>query len=640
MKRAFLIIVIAAVLIVGGLFAFAISNANSLIASFKPELEKVAGEAVGGKVTIGAIEASIFPSARFSLQDLRVSSQDESEPFTLRDIALDVELLALLKGKLEVSSFTILSPTIALVKDSTGTWVSGLPRGKSSGEKSSPSPAPTEENTSARDASSTASPPLDLGLKSFRLKDATITLDDRLGNKKYVLDQVNLDTSVELSGKNFTLPQLNASARANGNIPLSIQGSSLGLAGKDFSAEKLAISILGNTLIFKAKLNLDSQEGHISLEGPGLSLEAFKPLLSLAAAPDLQAKGLLGITAQATLGGAQKGYQSEGALSLKQVSATANNFQIADLTGDLTSSAQGKLVQFGTKKIGLSLNGQPLSVAFAGTFSSPQVKVSEFNSSLFSGTLTSSAELSLEGKQAFSASFSASGLNVGQALLATGQKPADQKFSATIDSVKGNVSGPLAGPLPHALSGNANLSLSNVEVKGVNLAGSVLKALKGLPFVSGALYDALPPDQKGELDSPDTALSKVTGSFTFSDGLIRTPDLKAFSNLFDLEADGTVGFNAEVDLNATILFNPTTSAALAKKVKELESVLDAKGRLVVPLTLKGTAQKLTVVPNIDRLMKTGAKKMLQDKASDLLEKALKGKKGEGGKKGLGGLLGF
>jgi len=648
MKRFIIISFIVVVLLVGGLFVFALSNANSLIASYKPELERLAGDALGGKVTIGGIDATVFPSTRLSLQNLRVSSSQEGEPFTLRDIALDIKLAALLKGKLEISSLNILSPSVTIVKDAEGTWIAGLPRpqpAQPSGSKGVPSKE-TSTEASAAVSDSAPSAPLDFGLERFRLQGASVTFDDRVANKKYVTDQIDLETSVKLSGKDLLLPKLTASARAMGNIPLGLQGTNLALKGSHLQAEQLSVTAFGNAINLKVNYDLDSKAGNVSISGPGINLASLKPLTALAdpSLSELDPKGTIGIEAKATLPG-PTGYQSEGALSIAQVSARYKNFIVADLTGNISSTATvknaEKNAQFGTKSLAFKLNGQPIVMAFNGTFSPPTLKIPDLTVSLFSGVLTAASELSLSAQQPFSSAFSVSGLHVGQALLAAGQKPEDQKFTATVESLKGNLAAPLKGTLPQALSGNAAVTLKNAEIKGINLAGTVLKALKSLPFVSGALYDAVPPAQKAELDSPNTALSKVTGTFTFSDGLIKTPDLKAFSTLFDLEADGTIGFNAEMNLNATILFNPTTSASLAAKVKELGSLLDEKGRLVVPLTLQGTAPKLTVIPNIDRLMKTGAKKLLQDKASDFLSKALGGNKGQsGGKKGLGGILGF
>lgn len=76
-------------------------NLDKIVQSFKPELEKIASNASGAKVTIGALAVSVFPSAEISLSELRAVFPNQPEkPLTLSKLFLQVELSELLSGKL------------------------------------------------------------------------------------------------------------------------------------------------------------------------------------------------------------------------------------------------------------------------------------------------------------------------------------------------------------------------------------------------------------------------------------------------------------------------------------------------------------------------------------------------------------
>jgi hypothetical protein len=66
-----------------------------------------------------------------------------------------------------------------------------------------------------------------------------------------------------------------------------------------------------------------------------------------------------------------------------------------------------------------------------------------------------------------------------------------------------------------------------------------------------------------------------------------TKDLAVIGGLFNLNSKGIVGFDAVMDLDATISFNTDFSAALVEPVPQLKTIYGGKGRLVVPLDIKG-----------------------------------------------------
>ncbi len=643
MKKAILIILSAIVLLLVGVFVLAMVTANSLVASFKPEIERIAGEALGVKAQISEIDVSVVPSTYFMLRGLTLSDNEHSdETFSLKEVRLDVRLWDLLSKKLSISSLSVISPDILAIKGPEGIRIAGLPSGSASKGKKAARERKQKEEPSAQTSPSES--PISVALEEIRIENATLRLNDTVAKNEKKFDRVNLRAAVSLSGKEIVIPNFDLSLRALESVEFSATGQDITMKGDVLDAKAIDISLLGNRFALSGRFNLADKSGEARVDTTGVKIESLLPLAAFGP-PDakktvdnFRPAGSFGLRAQGNFGPGT--YESDGTLALSDISAHVGTMVVSALSGDLASNATHEKAEVSTTNLTLKLNDQPIAVQLKGTFKAPVASIESLKLNLFSGTADISGDLRLEDKQPLRATFGLKGINVSQALLAIGQRPDQQAFSALVDEVDGMASFPLKGVLPQDATANAKVSLSKAELKGFNLAGAVLRAVKGLPFLSGDLYESVPPEQRGDVDGPNTAISKLTASITVSGGKIKTPDLRAQSALFNLEADGTIGFDSSMDLNATLLFNPKFSESLVKRSKGLKGLLDSEGRLVVPLAIKGTAPKLIVLPNIERLLKTGAGKALEEKASEFLGKALGAGNKEGGKKGLGGMFGF
>ena len=97
-----------------------------------------------------------------------------------------------------------------------------------------------------------------------------------------------------------------------------------------------------------------------------------------------------------------------------------------------------------------------------------------------------------------------------------------------------------------------------------------------------------------------------------------TDDLAIVGGLFDLDAKGSIGFDAVMDRDATIYFNAEFSAAFAETVPQLKTLYDNQGRLVIPLDIKGPPDDLKVFPDMSELLKNALKGTVLEKANELL----------------------
>jgi AsmA protein len=115
---------------------------------YKPMLESQMTEALGGrKVNIGNISISLIPSVAAEIDSLSIADDPafSKSPFlTAKALKVGVNLMPLIfSKKLEVRSFTIVEPEVALLRNSAGVWNFSTLSGGSSGSPTKAKPKAT-----------------------------------------------------------------------------------------------------------------------------------------------------------------------------------------------------------------------------------------------------------------------------------------------------------------------------------------------------------------------------------------------------------------------------------------------------------------------------------------------------------------
>ena len=174
------------------------------------------------------------------------------------------------------------------------------------------------------------------------------------------------------------------------------------------------------------------------------------------------------------------------------------------------------------------------------------------------------------------------------------------------------------------VTGSGGMLLTDGLMEQVNLAKEVLAAIDSIPFVSDSVYQLVPEGLRGQLDQDYTILERVEGTFAIAGQQMTTSDLAVDGGLFHLEAKGSVGFDAVMDLDATIYFNAEFSAALAEPVPQLKTLYDSEGRFAFPLDIKGPPDNLKVFPDVSELLKNAISGTVREKAGELLNNLLDG----------------
>lgn len=619
------IFVLVLVVLLGLALGYAAYNAGALAQKYKPQLERTISNAVGAPVTLGNIDVALFPSTALEVDRVAVGPADAQERLTLQNARLRLDLLALLSGTLRIVELMLDSPHITLVRDADGVSVVGLPRRQTTSSASDAAPG-REAKGQPSDAQSGA--PIALDLRRFALLDAQVTFNDTLNDRRIRVDDIDVQSQLVVQGPSLTLSNLTFAARLPGSVPFSLDAPVVlfNLDNGALSVDEAVLRLAGNRVVSRASLNTRTLEGSATTSSPGIGLESLRPLLAEFAPQiiELEPKGVLAPDFTVNLRGPGQ-YDLRGTLRLSKVGAQKNDLVVQDLSGPIAITAQPQSVKATSNKLTLSLGAQPIEIELNAGLQGERVVLEKLHLVGFGGQLTSNATLTLGASQQFEVHKRVEGMQVAQLLSAL--KPhAPPPLAGTLALLRADLNGVLGDELLQRLAGDLELTLQQGELTGVNLAGETLRAIKDLPFVEGALARKVPESLRAQIESSSTPIEELSGLFRVSGGKMRTDNLRLVSSLFSLTGDGSVGFDQQIDFNATISFSQELSLALAASVKELSRVLNEEQRLVVPLSIKGTAPNLMVVPNLDRLLTQGAKQAIKEKAGEALGKLFGGDK--------------
>jgi len=567
MKKKLLIAVVFIIVIAAGLFSYVLFNADSLIASYKPQLEKKVSEAVGARVGFESVSLSVFPQTRLRMSGFRLGGDSEAGELSLDELVFNAEFFPLLSGKLNINEVTLVRPVVKLVQGEEGIEVVGLPKGRKSTEAANEGSQRRASMAGEREVSVEAGAGMDLRLEKFSVVNASITLLDKEGKVQQAVDNLNVNASIEIVGQEISIPALTLNGQLKDLGPISLKASQAHFSQTSglLTIPSGSLKGMGADLSFKSTFNTNEQFGDFSIE-PG-SYQLGRESLALL------------MTA-----------------SLKQKDVNLQHLNVKAFDGEVSISTTAKLDDI---------------VSFNTQFSAENLLVERIMDAL-----ESSSDVRVSGP--LSASFKMAGQWLDEATL------------------------------KRTLAGDGSFSLGAGEITGLNLGEKILGSIRDLPFIGGALLEEVPQEFADELNKDTTTIKGLNSKFSVKDSIVNLQSLVLESDLMNMSATGTYVIDGLMDLRSTVTFSEILSAALAKKVKELEYALDDQRRLSLPVRLQGTPENLQVTPDTSKLMKSAAGRAIEQGAQRLLDRAFRDRGGKEEKddkkddslRGLGRKLGF
>ena len=118
------------------------------------------------------------------------------------------------------------------------------------------------------------------------------------------------------------------------------------------------------------------------------------------------------------------------------------------------------------------------------------------------------------------------------------------------------------------------------------------------------------------MNKNDTLIKKAGAKFELQDKVFSIKDAVIKTNIFEIDANGSVGLDLNTELNTMLYVNPDITASLENKLDGLKILCDPSGRITVGGNLKGTIPHLKYKPNKDFRKKT--KKFLMQEGGNIL----------------------
>ncbi len=291
MKKLLIIILIFLFLLVGaGLFL--IWNGDALVERYRPEIEALASESLGRSVTFEKATFSIFPKAKISLSEIKISKKDPGDPSaTLDGIDLVVKILPLIQKEFDITYLVLKKPKIVIPKEKNN--VEKNPNGERSAFrglkskekvfiaelKSEIKPDPKSQKTMARLADAPTA--LTVRIEGVRILEGEILLETDKGAPTILASNLNLDAAINLDGSLLSISNLNGKTKILGlqDITVSSDKLSYSLDTLDLDIKAAEISTQGGVVNVSTNLNFQRKDGLLKFNTEGFDLSSLPTFL-------------------------------------------------------------------------------------------------------------------------------------------------------------------------------------------------------------------------------------------------------------------------------------------------------------------------------------------------------------------------
>jgi len=614
------------------------------VQKYKPEIENIAGQAIGRAVAIqGSINLSLFPWVGLSFSDLHIKNPagfQEKDFVVVESFEARVKFLPLISKEVQVKRFVVERPRITLEKrkDGQGNW-EGI--GAQPGE-ARPEPAGKEEKSGAIEHHE-GLPIRSLAVGEFAITNGTILwIDDLKAERKEVSDlnlrlqDVSLDRAVHLAfsakldkqpislegkvgpigkepGKG-TIPldlaikalnQLDMNLKGSITDPTSAQAFDLALQISPFSPRKL-VAAIGQSfpvitadpnaltrVALKAKLTGDPR--NIRISDGVLDLDESKMGFSFKAKdfgkPDVAFNiDLDKIDVDRYLPPPSEKKPKEGEKKTESPQAKEKKTDYAPLR---------KVVLDGTIKIGTlrakGLTLQDVNVKMTGK--NGLFNLDPLALKLYKGDMSVKGAFDVRKDIPKSqAKLDTDGVQVGPLIKDFMKK--DFLEGALQSKVDISMEGDDPERIKQTLNGKGNLLFKDGAIVGLDLAGMVRNVASTFGLA-----------EKGQ-EKPKTDFAELHAPFIITNGLVKTSDCTLLSPLLRVAAKGSADLVKEVlDFRVEPKF-----------VGTLKGQGDTKARsgIMVPVLVSGTFSSPKFRPDLEGMLKQGIEKELP-KASELLK---------------------
>lgn len=186
----------------------------------------------------------------------------------------------------------------------------------------------------------------------------------------------------------------------------------------------------------------------------------------------------------------------------------------------------------------------------------------------------------------------------------------------------GQASGLSWPAISKTLNGNGEVSLNEGVVINLNILRAIFDQMSQIPGVASVINKQLPPYYRQMLDRRDTQLPPIKFPVQIINGVLMVPNLKIVLEGFELYVAGRISLEGAVDCQATFMMEPELTALIANSAPQIQYIVDANGRLAIPVRIVGDVRHLRIEPDMDYVLSRVVENKGKELISDVLQKAI------------------
>ena len=147
------------------------------------------------------------------------------------------------------------------------------------------------------------------------------------------------------------------------------------------------------------------------------------------------------------------------------------------------------------------------------------------------------------------------------------------------------------------LVGDGALQVEDGELKGVNIADSILSSLTGIPGLSKLISSGVRKKHPELFGKRDTVFETLAGKLTLRDGKALIDELTLAAQDYRLDGKGSFALDNDLDLGLTFTASQSLTKDLLGSTKQLHAFNDTQGRFNLPLRLTGSLPNVHPEPD-------------------------------------------
>lgn len=661
MRKWVILLGIGALVLVGALVVAAF-NLNRFLNQNRELIAKQAQRAIGREVRFGEVGVSFSGGLGVRVEDLHVGDDPafSKEDFVAAEaVDVGVKILPALFGRIELGRVVLRSPSINVIQTSQGLSIDSL-----GGVKQEPA----QEK----------GPPPALLVSLVDIRDGTVRFVDQTVKPPAELRVAQLDFSA--SDVSLTDPvrfELSAALLGTEKPNLSASGT-LGPLQSDSPRADLQLRI--DPLVVDEALRLrqvaKALPPELSASGPvRLEIEAEGTLAKLRFEATLDARGAAvkygesfdkarGVPLDLSLRGEKTGNnlvletlearidetQLRGRATLKNLDDPVVDFALSsqaiqlasfgagdpkasppdvvrdvELQGDLSLPRAGPKAKATLRSGKGTLSGAPYqNLALDLRLANQRVDIAKLSLDAFEGALSVSGFYDMKNAQrpSFDLSTQLADMRVEEILESQAPGAARSitgKLAAKLD-LRG--AGAAWEQIKRGLTGEGDLRIAEGVIHDFNPAGPSLRAIMALPTFSSAALRRVLDDYPQVFGVGDTPFEIMEGKLEIRDGWVHARDFVLAARDYSLSGNGRYSLDNELDFKTVMTLSQKLSEELLAAEKNLRYLRTPQGRVALPVAVRGTPPKLSILPDVTAVAQGASREAL----TDVLGKVLGGKK--------------